>query len=231
MDWKKLEEISQELPILLYLASRGGGSRWVNISTKTLGLELGFSQQTASRRLQKLERRGLLERIVSRRGEKLKLTDAGLELVRQLYYSIAFTLPPVLEATLDFEGRVFTGLGEGRYYMSLEGYVKQVEEKLGFKPYPGTLNLRLTSREDVVNRVKLEEYPSIILSGFSNGKRTYGSVRAFRATINGYKPAAVIIPSRTIHKIDVLEVIAPINLRELLRLKDGDTVRVRVYLQ
>lgn len=231
MDWRRVESLSSELPLLLYLASRGASSRWVTLSTKALGLILGFSQQSASRKLQKLEREGLIERVVSRRGEKVKLTSEGLNLVREVYYSLAFSLQPGVEATIDFEGRVFTGLGEGRYYMSLEGYVAQIVEKLGFKPYPGTLNLRLASKEDVLNRVKLEDHPSIILSGFSDGKRTYGSVRAYIASINGYKPAAVIIPSRTIYKVDVLEVIAPVNLREHLRIRDGDLVKVRVYLQ
>ena len=201
------------------------------MSSRSLGLQLGVSQQTASRRLQRLEREGLIERIVSRRGERVKLTDAGLELLREVYYALAFTVPPKLVDTIEFEGVVFSGLGEGGYYMSLEGYVRQIEEKFGFKPYPGTLNVRLTGRSELLKRVKLDEYPSIMISGFSDGKRTYGSVRAYKASINGYRPAAVVIPSRTVHKIDVIEVIAPVNLREQLDLRDGDHVRVTVYLQ
>ena len=201
------------------------------MSSRSLGLQLGVSQQTASRRLQRLEREGLIERIVSRRGERVKLTDAGLELLREVYYALAFTVPPKLVDTIEFEGVVFSGLGEGGYYMSLEGYVRQIEEKFGFKPYPGTLNVRLTGRSELLKRVKLDEYPSIMISGFSDGRRTYGSVRAYKASINGYRPAAVVIPSRTVHKIDVIEVIAPVNLREQLNLRDGDHVRVTVYLQ
>ena len=37
-------------------------------------------------------------------------------------------------------------------------------------------------------------------------------------------PAAVVIPLRTSYKVDVLEVIAPVMLREKLNIKDGDTV-------
>ena len=44
-------------------------------------------------------------------------------------------------------GRVKSGLGEGRYYMSQKGYRAQFAKRLGIDPYPGTLNLRLSRAE------------------------------------------------------------------------------------
>ena len=231
VDFKRLVKLSNELPVLVYLAFRGATRRWVTLSSRALGEELGFSQQTASRRLQKLEREGLIERQVTRRYEKVKLTDSAIDMLRDLYYTLSVIVPPKVTETLTIEGIVFSGLGEGRYYMSLEGYVKQIEEKLGFKPYPGTLNIRLVEKSEILKRLKLEEYPPILIAGFSNGKRTYGSVKAYKASINGFKPAAVVIPSRTSYGIDVLEVIAPVMLREKLNLRDGDVVKVTIYLQ
>ncbi len=41
--------------------------------------------------------------------------------------------------TIEFEGEVVSGLFEGAYYISKEGYHRQIVEKLGFEPFPGTL--------------------------------------------------------------------------------------------
>lgn len=48
-----------------------------------------------------------------------------------------------------FTGRVFSGVGEGSFYVSL--YSKKFLEKLGFRPYPGTLNLRLVNDVEAFN--------------------------------------------------------------------------------
>ena len=40
-------------------------------------------------------------------------------------------------------GRVVGGLGQGQYYISRKGYRHQFIQKLGFVPFPGTLNIKL----------------------------------------------------------------------------------------
>src|SRR5208283_5883552 len=45
-----------------------------------------------------------------------------------------------------FKGTVFSGNGEGRKFIDLPWVKRQIQEKLGFTPYAGTLNIRL-SRE------------------------------------------------------------------------------------
>lgn len=125
-------------------------------------------------------------------------------------------------------GRVFSGLREGRYYMSLRGYVEQIEEKLGFKPYPGTLNIRLEP-ECLQLRRYLDIFPGVKLEGFSDGVRTYGSVKCFRARVNDVE-SAVVIPERTHYGPDVVELISAFNLRQKLGLEDGDRVEVGVEI-
>ena len=44
-------------------------------------------------------------------------------------------------------GTLETGLGEGGYYISKEGYMEQFNDKLSWKPYKGTFNLRLDDDE------------------------------------------------------------------------------------
>ena len=46
-----------------------------------------------------------------------------------------------------FEGTVFSGEGRGKKFVELPWFKRQVEEKLGFSPYLGTLNIRLSLKE------------------------------------------------------------------------------------
>ena len=126
------------------------------------------------------------------------------------------------------EGIVFTGLGEGAYYISKERYRKQFMEKLGFDPYPGTLNLKLTTDYDVKTRSELESYPAIEIEGFRNENRTFGSVKCYPSIIENEVKGALILALRSHYDISVIEVIAPVFLRKHLRLKDGHKVKVEV---
>jgi riboflavin kinase len=56
---------------------------------------------------------------------------------------------------ITFEGTVFSGKGEGKKFISLPWVKRQIEEKLGFTPYAGTLNIRLTAES--ANRKELLE--------------------------------------------------------------------------
>jgi riboflavin kinase len=134
------------------------------------------------------------------------------------------TYPP----SITLEGTVFTGLGEGAYYISKEKYRKQFIEKLGFDPYPGTLNLRLTTDYDVKARNELEAYPAVELEGFTSEDRTFGSVKCYPVTIENKVKGALISALRSHYDASVLEIIAAVPLRKHLSLKDGHKVKVEV---
>lgn len=123
------------------------------------------------------------------------------------------------------KGQVFSGTSEGRCFVSLSWAMRQFYERLGFAPYPGTLNLRLPAEAKVrklVNRfqgVKIEP-----AEGFCSG-------RCFKALIMGRVNGAVVIPEVPRYPDDVLEVLAPICLREEFNLRDGDEVEVMIWLE
>jgi len=135
-----------------------------------------------------------------------------------------------LPAKIDLHGRVFSGIGEGAYYVSLKGYRKQFVQKLGFDPYPGTLNLRLSSPVDRRLRREMNNYRGITIEGFENGQRTYGAARCFPARLNDKVEGAILIIERTHYDFSVIEFIGPMNLRQKLDFKDGDEVTIRVSL-
>lgn len=210
---------------LAELGAYGGTAR---VSTTELAKLIGSSQQTASRHLIELERRGLIERQVSFRGERVKITDRGMDRLTQVYQGLKSIIegPP---PAITLEGTVFTGLGEGAYYMTQRGYVRQFVKKLGFNPYPGTLNLRLTSPSNFRVKRDLGAHPGITIEGFEDERRTFGPVKCYPAVINGEVEGATIIIARTSYDDSVLEVIAPVRLRDALGLKEGDIVQVEVF--
>lgn len=174
-----------------------------------------------------MEREGLIERIRSNGRIYVKLTKKGITASASLYSTLGRVFGE--EEKLKVNGVVFSGLGEGAYYISLNGYRRQFMSKLGFEPYPGTLNLRLESAVDRKIRSDLMTREGIHIEGFENGKRTYGGAKCFRAEVNGEENGAVLIIERTSHDDSVMEIIAPANLRRKFNLKDGSLVRITIY--
>jgi len=216
------------LLITLYkIAETAGSIGEAKCTTTEIAEKLGLSQQTASRHLIELEKLGHIKRMKATRGELIQITPKGAEQLNQMY----LTLQKIFEGPkreVLIEGRVFTGLGEGAYYVSQTGYRRQFIEKLGFDPYPGTLNLKVEkSRRE---REILETYPAITLEGFMNGTRSFGQVKCYRARVNDRVDGIVVTALRSHYREDVLEIVAPKNLREILGLKDGDSVKVRVFI-
>ena len=219
----------QHIHTLLKLTEMGAHRRTTKISTEFLAEKMGISQQTASRYLIDLERKRWIQRTITPEGSLIKIEDAGMRKVQKLYSNLKFLIEATYPPSVTLEGTVFTGLGEGAYYISKEIYKKQFIEKLGFDPYPGTLNLKLTTDYDLKTRTELETYPAIEIQGFKNENRTFGLVKCYPATIDNKVKGALISAMRSHYDVSVLEVIASVYLRKHLNLKDGHKVKVEVF--
>jgi riboflavin kinase len=213
---------------LLKLAEMGAHRRTAKISTEYLAGKLGTSQQTASRYLIELDKNGWIKRTITPEGCLIKITDTGIKELKNLYSNLRLLIEAAYPPSITLEGVVFTGLGEGAYYISKERYTKQFIEKLGFEPYPGTLNLKLTTDYDVKTRSELEAYPAIEIEGFRSEDRTFGSVKCYPVTIENRVKGALILALRSHYDTSVIEIIAPVFLRKHLNLKDGHKVKVEV---
>lgn len=220
----------QHLYMLLKLADMGAYRRTAKVSTEYLAGKLGISQQTASRYLIELEHRGWIQRNVTPEGGLIKIDDAGTKELQKLYSNLKFLIEKAYPPSVTLEGAVFTGLGEGAYYISKESYRKQFAEKLGFDPYPGTLNLKLTADYDIKTRMELDAYPAVEVAGFQNQDRTFGLVKCYPATIDNKVKGALVTALRSHYDVSVLEIIAPVCLRRHLNLKDGNKVKVEIYI-
>jgi len=211
---------------LLKLAEMGAHRRTAKISTEYLAGKLNLSQQTASRYLIELDGKGWIKRTMTPEGCLIRVTDAGVKELQKLHSNLRFLMDAAYPPSITLEGVVFTGLGEGAYYTSKEQYRKQFIEKLGFDPYPGTLNLRLTTEYDTKTRGELEAYPAVEIEGFKSEDRSFGVVKCYPAIIDNKVKGAIITALRSHYDASVVEIIAPVNLRRHLKLKDGHKVKV-----
>jgi riboflavin kinase len=175
---------------LYRLAELGAIQRNTSVSTTALAKSLDISQQTASRHLIDLEKQGLITREQSLNGGEIKIADDGVKELQRIYVTLKTVFDEPKSRTLTLTGRVFTGLGEGAYYVDKTDYGKYLQRCLGFKPYPGTLNLRLPSSQ-VTRKKELEAYSGILIKGFEGDGRSFGGVKCFHATINGTEGAVL----------------------------------------
>lgn len=115
-------------------------------------------------------------------------------------------------------GKIVSGQGMGQHYISREGYSRQFLQHLGFIPFPGTLNVLLEGPlQTGLQAIKIE--------GFAEEGRSFGGCKCYRIKLNGIE-AAVVLPERSCHPAELIEVVAPVQLRRALGLEDGDIVDV-----
>ncbi len=120
-------------------------------------------------------------------------------------------------------GRVCTGLGKGNQYVPK--YNMHFKEKLGMECHPGTLNLQID--EDSIDLVAdvLTEKKEVRIEPEQGGIVDCYPV-AIRSTKMGQKVynGAIVIPHKTAHGQDTVELISPVHLRQELELQDGDEI-------
>lgn len=220
----------QNIYTLMKLAEMGAHKRTTKISTESFSENLGFSQQTASRHLIELEHEKWIRRKITPEGSLVKITSIGLKKLTKLYSTLQRLIEVAQPLTFTLEGTVFSGLGEGAYYISKDFYRKQFIQKFGFDPYPGTLNLKLSTDFDLETRKDLEAYPPVELKGFTSENRTFGIVKSYPVKINNEINGALIFALRGHYDLSVLEIVAPICLRKQLNLTEGQKVKIEVFV-
>lgn len=120
------------------------------------------------------------------------------------------------------EGTVVSGLGKGAVFIAIDYYKSQIREKLGFTPYHGTLNIAANKNSIVL----LKSSAPIRIESFKKGGKNYGGADCYKIKIKGID-GAIIVPDLTGHE-DIIEIIAPVNLKSALKIKDGDKIKVEL---
>jgi riboflavin kinase, archaea type len=213
---------SRNRDTLLKLVKQGAGDSFANIPSGRLGHALGLTQQAASRRLIDLEDAGLITRVHAGRSLKVRLTPDGERLVRNIYGEIrsAFEKSPW---RLTFTGVVFSGIGKGRYYVGHPEYQKRFDAALGYRPFPGTLNVKFDDPRQREQMRHLGSLGGTRVLGFTRGKEEFSALNCFGGSLDGERVTLLMIDI-THYNDSVAELISPVYLRGKLKLKDGDRV-------
>ncbi|ERG93167.1 MAG: transcriptional regulator of a riboflavin/FAD biosynthetic operon [Haloquadratum walsbyi J07HQW1] len=219
-----------ELAALKFVALEGARSEPIKISCSGLSDRLDASSQTASRRLQRLETAGYLDRDVVTDGQWVSLTEKG-EIALHKEYTQYQEIFEDSSSVVELTGTVTSGMGEGRHYISLSGYMEQFRERLGYEPFPGTLNIDLDD-DSTRTRAAVSSLTGIRIDGWEDEERTFGPATCYPAeiilTAQTAETAHIIVPERTHHDETQLEVIAPERLRDSLDLTDGQRLTVQL---
>jgi len=207
------------------LALLGAIGKPIKISSSEFSEHISSSSKTAARMLKNLEDEGFIERKLVSGGQMVTITNHGVKLLKTEYADYQNIFCSECGA-VELHGHLITGLGEGQYYIGLDGYKHQFEKILDFTPFPGTLNVKLTDLSNSL-RNRIDTINASTISGFTDGERTFGGGKCYPVKIEEID-GAVIVPDRSHYPDDLLEIIAPVNLRNTLRLKDGDQIKVIV---
>ena len=220
---------TQHLLTLAHILSKGGKHNFVNITTTSLGKEIGKSQQSASLHLKELELGGFIERILSGRKQSIKITNKGFTELSTLH-SLLSKVISKSPNSLSITGTITSGMGEGAYYMSMKGYTKQFKSKLGYIPFPGTLNVQLEEKKFSESISHLSNYEGIKIDSFSDGKRTFGWVKCFKSKINNKIDCELILFERTHHDTTIVEFIAKNSIRKSLKIGNKSNVKIKISI-
>jgi len=111
--------------------------------------------------------------------------------------------------------------------MMLSWVQAQCFEKLGFKPYPGTLNLEISVDDiPIIEALRPEEGLELMPpdSNFCSG-------RVFPVSIEGI-PGAIVLPAEDVrvHGNNIIEIISPQMLKKAMDVKDGDLLSITLDL-
>ena len=126
---------------------------------------------------------------------------------------------------LVISGKVFSGANKAAFFTQLSWVQEQCREKFGFIPFPGTLNLEIEPAEiERLEKVWDQEWESLAAPD-----ENFCSSRVLPVWVGPVK-GILIRPDDhvAIHGRHVMEILAPVKLREVLAVTDGDRVEVRL---
>ncbi len=112
-------------------------------------------------------------------------------------------------------------MGEGRTLTQLDWVREQFRVKLGFDPYPGTLNVRVQDAR------MLDEWRAATSIPIEPGAPGFCASRCYHVEIGGVA-AAWLVPDVVGYPDNLIEIMAPVSLRKTLNLNTGDVVTIRL---
>ena len=219
----------QHIITLTQLLSKGARYNFVQLTSSSLGKSVQKSQQTASKYLVELENDGFIKRFMKGRKVFVRITNKGYAELVKLHSLLGSSLG-AFPSSIELKGEIISGMGEGAYYMSLKGYTKQFKSKIGYVPFPGTLNVKLYKKEYFEAIQQVDDLDGQKINSFSDGKRTYGWVKCFTAKLNRTINCQLIRLERTHYDNSIIELISKNSICNTANLKLGSKVSIKIII-
>ena len=120
-------------------------------------------------------------------------------------------------------GRLVRGLGEAPGFTQLPWVVEQCRQKLGFEPFPGTVNLEVLAEDlELWRALKAEPGGAVLVPP----DPAFCDAICQPVTVEGTLAAATITPHVADYPADKLELLAPCSVVQALGLSLGQMVAV-----
>jgi CTP-dependent riboflavin kinase len=100
-------------------------------------------------------------------------------------------------------------------------------DKLGFDPFPGTINLIVDDSESIMVWDRLKTTPGVRIDNPSDGPHDC-SARCYPVSIDGRIEAAIVLPEVVGYSPVKIEIIAATGVRDALDVDDGDSLRLEI---
>jgi len=122
-------------------------------------------------------------------------------------------------------GKIISGIKKGAFFTQLDWVQGQCLEKLGFKPFPGTLNLEIPDESvTIIDALQSQEGIELVPpdSSFCSGF-------VFPITIEGIS-GAMVVPAADVraHGKNIIEIISHLGLKDALGVGDGDWITLTI---
>ncbi|MEE9609766.1 MAG: DUF120 domain-containing protein [Desulfatiglandales bacterium] len=127
---------------------------------------------------------------------------------------------------MKLKGFIESGAGKGVFFTGLDWVVDQFQKAMGFAPFPGTLNVRI-SEEDLPN---VDPFFSEQDFELVPDDPQFCSAYLKKVRVNGL-PGAAVFPSEDvrIHGKGIIEIMSNCHIKNTLHLDDGDPVTITEF--
>lgn len=128
---------------------------------------------------------------------------------------------------MQVKGVIYSDLGKAGQFTQIAWVKRQFKEKLGIDPYPGTLNLKAQDDASLANLKALRAMPGIEISP---EEENFCTAYCFKVLVEGTIPGAIIIPHVADYPLEKIEVVAPVSIKETLKLEDGQSLSLTILI-
>jgi len=122
-------------------------------------------------------------------------------------------------------GKIVSGAKQAAFFTQLDWVQEQCMQKLGFKPFPGTLNVEIQNETImVIEALRQAEIPEL-----EPPDSNFCSAKICPVTIDDLQ-AAIVIPEEEVsaHGKNIIEIISNVRLKDVLSLTNGDILSFKL---